>query len=752
MIAYVFPGQGSQNKGMGRGLFRRFKEFTKVADDILGFSIEALCMEDANERLSRTEFTQPALYVVNAFNYMAACKDNTVKPAYVAGHSLGEYNALLAAEAFDFETGLILVKKRGELMATAKEGGMAAVIGLTENNIRTILRTEGLARLDIANLNAPLQVVLSGPRDDIHKAKSIFEAQGCRAYIVLNVSGAFHSKMMQSCSTQYRDFLRSIRFSDVKIPVIANVNARPYDCEQIPAMLTDQITHAVQWTASIRYLLDSGVREFIEIGPGKVLHGLIRSIKQDAGISDRKTQYVHSSVPPVKNKPQPADKITMKSLGSHAYKDDYNVKYAYAAGGMVHGIASKELVIKMGRAGMIGYFGTGGLKIDEIEKNILDIQDQLTTGDAYGMNLLHSPMEGAIVDLYLKHGVRNIEAAAYIQISKALVKFRLKGLHNGSNGKIRIKNKVMAKLSRPEVAIQFLSPAPDKIVKQLLQEGAVTPQQADLAANIPMADDICVESDSGGHTDKGIAFVLLPAIQKLRDDMMRKYNFAKTVRVGAAGGIGTPAAAAASFILGADFILTGSINQCTVEASISSMVKDLLQQINVQDTEYAPAGDMFEIGARVQVLKRGVFFPARANKLYDLYKHYNSIDEIDAKTKKQLQEKFFKRSFEEIYAECQKYYPPEEIKRAEKNPKKRMALIFRWYFGRAMRWALKGEKEHQLDFQIHCGPALGSFNQWVKDTDLEDWKNRHVDGIAKKLLNETAATLNRRFEALRESV
>jgi trans-AT polyketide synthase/acyltransferase/oxidoreductase domain-containing protein len=240
----------------------------------------------------------------------------------------------------------------------------------------------------------------------------------------------------------------------------------------------------------------------------------------------------------------------------------------------------------------------------------------------------------------------------------------------------------------------------------------------------------------------------MPAMIKLRNEMMEKYKYSKKIHVGAAGGIGTPEAAAAAFILGADFILTGSINQCTVEAGTSDSVKDLLQQMNVQDTDYAPAGDMFELGAKVQVLKKGLFFPARANKLYELYRQYNSLDEIDQKTRTQIQEKYFKRSFESIYEDIKSYYPSHEVEKAEQNPKHKMALIFRWYFGYSTRLALNGEEESRVDYQVHCGPALGSFNQWVKGTALEDWRKRHVDEIAIKLIRETADLLNQRFAAI----
>lgn len=441
--------------------------------------------------------------------------------------------------------------------------------------------------------------------------------------------------------------------------------------------------------------------------------------------------------------------ISPASLGSVEFKKDYNLKYAYVAGGMYRGVAGKEMVVKIGKGGMIGFLGTGGMELSQIEAAIQYIQKELSLGQPYGLNLLHKPsdlaMEEKTVDLFLSYGVKNIEAAAFLSITPALVKYRVQGLTRDQSGKIITVNKIIAKVSRPEVAQAFLSPASEKILSKLMDENKITPEEAGLAKEIPMADDICVEADSGGHTDSGVSFVLMPAMIKLRNEMMEKYQYHKQVRVGAAGGIGTPEAAAAAFMLGADFILTGSINQCTVEAVTSDTVKDLLQQINIQDTEYAPAGDMFELGAKVQVLKKGVFFPSRANKLYDLYRHHNSLHEIDEKTRLQIQEKYFKRSFEEVYNDVKSFYPASEIEKAECNPKHKMALIFKWYFGYSSRLALSGSEESRVDYQVHCGPALGAFNQWVKGTDLENWRNRHVDKIAKKLLIETAQLLNQRY-------
>jgi trans-AT polyketide synthase, acyltransferase and oxidoreductase domains len=263
-----------------------------------------------------------------------------------------------------------------------------------------------------------------------------------------------------------------------------------------------------------------------------------------------------------------------------------------------------------------------------------------------------------------------------------------------------------------------------------------------------MSNEICVEADSGGHTDRGVAYVLMPAIAALRDAIVRQHAYDAPVCIGAAGGIGTPESAAAAFILGADFVLTGSINQCTVEAGASDAVKDMLQGINVQDTGFAPAGDMFEIGAKVQVLKKGLLFPSRASKLHELYLRYSSIDEIDEKTRLQIQEKYFRRSFAEVWAETQAHYAtvsPGTFERAQRDPKQKMALIFRWYFAHATRLAMSGSKEQQADYQVHCGPALGAFNQWVKGSPLESWRMRRCADIGQRLMIGTAKVLGQRL-------
>ncbi|MEJ2394482.1 MAG: PfaD family polyunsaturated fatty acid/polyketide biosynthesis protein, partial [Candidatus Thiodiazotropha sp.] len=430
--------------------------------------------------------------------------------------------------------------------------------------------------------------------------------------------------------------------------------------------------------------------------------------------------------------------------------------YAYVVGSMYRGISSVEMVVRLARANMLGFFGTGGLKLEQVEVAAQRIQQQISPTQPYGMNLLHDEMhperEEELVDLLLRHGITRIEASAFMYITGSLVRYRAAGLFRDSAGRVMASNMIMAKLSRPEVAQAFLSPAPETLVRELLEKKAISREQAEMLSLIPMADDICVETDSAGHTDGSTAYAVFPTILRMRDRATGSYGYKKRVRVGAAGGIGTPEAAAAAFLMGADFILTGSINQCTVEADTSAEVKDLLQSADIQDTVYAPAGDLFETGAKVQVLNKGLLFPARANRLYGLYCQFNSLEELDAKTCKEIEERYLKCSFGEVINQVKARSPKIKIQQMECNPRLKMAMIFRWYLWQSTWLAIEGNPARRVDYQIHCGPAMGAFNQWVKGAALESWHNRHVDEIARMLLQETASYLSRRISLFVSSV
>ena len=448
-----------------------------------------------------------------------------------------------------------------------------------------------------------------------------------------------------------------------------------------------------------------------------------------------------------------APTLPPQQLGDRDFLAFHGVKYAYMAGAMAGGIASVELVIALGKAGILGSFGAAGLVPSRIEAAINQIQQALPQGP-YAFNLIHSPSEEALerraVDLYLKHGVRTVEASAFLDLTPHIVYYRAAGLSLNASGQIEVKNKIIAKISRQEVATKFLQPAPRKILQQLVEQKLITQLQATLAEKVPMADDITTEADSGGHTDNRPLVCLLPAILVLRDQMQQKYRYDKQVRIGAAGGIATPESALAAFMMGASYIVTGSINQSCVEAGTSVHTKNLLAQASMADVIMAPSADMFEMGVKVQLLKRGTLFPMRAQKLYDLYRSYNSIDEIPLEEKQKLEEQVFGRNLEAIWQDTVAFFSerdPEQLTRANDNPKRKMALIFRWYLGLSSRWSSSGEKGREMDYQIWCGPAIGAFNEWVKESYLAESNARHVVDVAHHIM--TGAAYLYRLQSLR---
>ncbi len=443
-------------------------------------------------------------------------------------------------------------------------------------------------------------------------------------------------------------------------------------------------------------------------------------------------------------------------LGDAGFRNDHGVRYAYVAGAMGNGIASEEWVIRLARAGILGFFGAGGLPIGRTATAIRRIRAAVPPDRPFGVNFLHNPvlpaLEDELVDLLLAEKIRDIEASAFIRATPALIRYRLAGLSRRPDGSVGTANRLIAKVSRPEVARQFFAPPDAGIVERLRRDGAVTDEQARLARLAPLADDVCAEADSGGHTDRRVAFTLVPHFRQLRDEIALQTGLAQHVRIGAAGGIGTPDAAAAAFMLGADFVTTGSINQCTPEAGISDTAKDMLAQADLADFDIAPAGDMFEIGAKVQVLKRGSLFASRANRLYELYRTVADLRAIPPDTLKEIEERYLGRTIDAVWQETANFYAaraPGELAEAEENPRKKMSMVFRWYFIHCSRLAIDGRSDQRANFQIHSGPAMAAANRWLKGTPLEDWRRRNVDVLADRLMQETVQIFERRTRALR---
>ena len=738
MSTIVFPGQGAQFKGMGSELFCEYSDLCAIADKILGYSIENLCTHDPQKRLNSTQFTQPALYTVNALSYYHYLKSNP-EPEFFAGHSLGEYNALLAAGAFDFETGLKLVKERGALMSQVSDGAMLAIIRSNEHQVESILKQHNLQTIDIANYNSPSQLVLSGTHADIKKAKSAFDNE--KVFCVpLKVSGAFHSRHMKVLAGEFERYLNTFSFDSLKIPVIANVTGLPYDNSQIKQSLLKQIYGSVQWTNTIRYLMAIKQSDIIELGPGKVLTKLNADI-------------VKNSKPLIVEE-QPSKTVAQNAapgydLGSQQFLSDYNVLYPYVAGSMCNGISSAQLVIKMAQSGFLAFLGSYGLSITEIKTLIKSCKRELQHNQSFGVNIHYGTGNVAyhqqLISLCLNLSVSCIELSGFDQVNRELVKYRAKGLSH-VNGKVEIKNKILLKTAKPNIAEVFMQPAPLHLLDQLLSENLISQDEYTLSKQIPMADDVCVEGDSGWKNNQVVSMIKLPEIIDLRDKHMVNYNSSNTIRIGCSGGLGTPQALAAMFTMGADFVLTGSINQCTVESGVSDHVKNILQNITTDDICNVPAGDMFESGAKAGVVRKNTFFPTRAQKLYDLYRLHDGWQDIAIKTQQQIEKYFFKRSFESIFQEIKTSITTEELKQAEKNSKYKMELVFKWYFENSKQSALLGKISDQKNYQIYCGPAMGAFNQWAANGPYAKWKDRHVDEIALSLLDATKQfLLNNRY-------
>lgn len=291
-IAFVFPGQGSQKVGMGKELTEKYdqsKQFFLEADEALGFSLSQLIEEGPQEELTLTYHAQPALLTVGSM-IASRLKEAGIEPDYTAGHSLGEYTALVASGVMSFEEGVVAVHKRGLFMneaVPAGVGAMAAILGLDTEAVLKVtekITAEGDA-VQPANLNCPGQIVISGTKAGVEKACEALKEAGARRAILLDVSGPFHSSLMEPAAEKLKETLDSIAMKDAEIPIIANVNAEIVEnSNQLKGLLVEQLYSPVRWEDSVRTMLENGVTHFVECGPGKVLSGLIKKIDRKATV------------------------------------------------------------------------------------------------------------------------------------------------------------------------------------------------------------------------------------------------------------------------------------------------------------------------------------------------------------------------------------------------------------------------------------------------------------------------------------
>ncbi len=435
----------------------------------------------------------------------------------------------------------------------------------------------------------------------------------------------------------------------------------------------------------------------------------------------------------------------LENLGDSTFCRDHGIRFPYVGGSMAKGISSARMAEEFGQAGMLGFFGAAGLPLEAVEEALTRLQQ---ADIPFGFNLIHSPnepeLEKALVELYLKNNVRLIEASAFLSLTLPIIRYRTHGIYRNEAGEVVTPNRVIAKISREEVAARFFAPPPAKYLRQLVEAGDLTAEQADMAAEIPVAQDVTVEADSGGHTDNRPALALFPTILAQKEQVQQKYHYSQKLRVGLGGGIATPASAVAAFSMGAAYLVTGSINQACVESGTCDEVRKMLAETRQADITMAPSGDMFEMGVKVQVVKRGTMFSIRAQKLYDLYRAYDSMEQLPADERDKLEKTFFRMPLDTIWQQTRDYFSvrdPRQVEKAEADPKYKMALVFRWYLGQSPVWANRGESSRKIDYQIWCGPSMGAFNEWTRGSFLEDVTQRKVVTVAYNILFGAAVLL-----------
>lgn len=444
-------------------------------------------------------------------------------------------------------------------------------------------------------------------------------------------------------------------------------------------------------------------------------------------------------------------------LGDRAFTRLHGSRFAYVVGEMARGIATPRMVVEAVRAGLVAFYGSAGLRPEKIADGLSEIETGLgKAAPAWGANLIHSPQmpgyERAVVDLFLARGVARVSASAFMTLSREIVRYSAKGLTRTTDGTIARSTHVFAKVSRAEVARHFMAPAPEALLRDLVAAGDITPDQAEMAHLVPVAADITAEADSGGHTDNRAAGPLFSSLAQARLETARLHKLdADSIRIGLGGGIGTPWAAAAAYQMGAAYIITGSINQAAVESGLSLEGRKLLADAGPADVAMAPAADMFEQGVEVQVLKRGTFFPMRGKRMWAIYQSRAGFAACTPEEQKFI-ETALGEPFADAWARTRAYLEsnnPQELARAEADPRRQLALVFRRYLFFGAQWARDGDPARLRDYQIWCGPAMGAFNEWVKGTPLEALENRTVKQIAWNLLDGAAHIT--RMQALRAS-
>ncbi|BCD97038.1 ACP S-malonyltransferase [Marinagarivorans cellulosilyticus] len=726
MKVHLFPGQGSQHPGMGKSVFDKYPEYVEQVDVTLGYSIKDLCLKDAQKKLSNTQYTQPALYVVECLSYLEAVEQGGT-PDVVVGHSLGEYSALFAAGVFDFQTGLKLVKKRGELMAdTGVEGRMTAVLNMEADKIASLLKKSKIDEIDIANYNKPSQTVIAGPGKSLAVAERILTRGGANC-VPLNVSAPFHSRYMEPVVQQFSAYLDQFEFSEPKIRVLSNVTARPYSsASEVKALLSRQISNPVRWTESVQVLMGFGDFEFSEIGPGDVLTKLVGSIKDKCGpikiegLSDVSTQQKHTDE---ERKAHSSNNSETALENPSDFQRYFQCESSLVVGPVV-GDVKNNISSTLNTNGFLAYTELPAGSLDTVKNAISKREKSLKAGESLSLRwqskIFDHNFDQQVAKILAGSKVKNVLVSGFHSVNTALADLRLKTLGGES------KCTLIALVDTMEQATKFLRPIPDALVNQLATQDSTRPLKADQHKKVMPVDAIVFSGDIQS----------VHALKQLRDSNNMEACLPQELQkvwIGSSKNIGAPSSINSALQAGFDFVLAADIFQCTKESENSEQLKQLLEDLTDNDFGLAPHPELFEFGVDVTVVTRNNSYRGVAKSLLNAWKSDLAQSRTDL-SDSALVKKYFPKGVDALWAEIasnSNYVSESEKIEAEKIPSLKLTLLLRYMLS-------EGGSSWGLDKGLTCEKSMVDFNRWLNKEGVVSWKNRRTLDLAKKITSEMA--------------
>ena len=764
--AWLFPGQGSQRRGMGAELLDAYPDLVAAADDVLGYSVREACQSSG--RLSDTRYVQPLLFVVNALHLRRALKESP-PPDYLAGHSLGEISALHAAGCIDFAAGLELVRRRGALMAACPPGAMMAVLGLPVDQVEDLIASHGLTAIDIANHNLPDQVVVAGPDAEVGRLASVIEGLSAGRTSRLNVAVAAHSRYMRPAVAGFTDVLATIDFAVPRIPVFAGVTAAPHEPGAIGRRLREGLTGRVRWWEVMVALSRVGVDDIREVGPGEVLQRMWRRAgdrlpgaapqatapppvlqsrepqsrepqsrepqSREPQSREPQSQEPQSQEPPRREAPRAPASLSAPGVGREEAQVPFRPPYLVDA--LPYGVSGPVMLRCLASAGILGFLGTFGVPIAAVTADVRE----LATGDTRGRWGIELPAERldpartrAIVSLALDAGVTHAVTPGWSGVSPEIVRWRFARQRTGPR-------RLLVRVTGGRQAEAFLRAAPAEIVTRMVRSGQLDPAEAEDARRLPVATAICVQLAPDGGVPASLLLSVVRAARDAAESGASESSGASGSRAGrtqpvpvGVGGIGAPEDIAAALLLGADFLVTGVINACSPQARTSQAVRELLSTVHLADTVLAPSAELFRFGGRAHLLRKSTLFPARAARLHELQLAGASPAALPAATRRMLESDYFGQPLDEVLADL-----------AGQRDAPDMADVLARYFDLGTRAALDGRSGQQLNWHVSCGPEMGAFNLAAAGLGLADWRTRDVDVLARRLMAAGVRLLDRRL-------